>query len=181
MDLSYLLFHICFHFDLSFSDDDVIKWKHFPRYRSFVRGIHPWYLNRVIFAACSDSENSVNGERDQLGNVQYRFSPKSALTDLLTVKVSYKFARHENTRLMMTALYIHHIRNRFARVFNHFASWNAPQGFFSRYLIWHNVSDINVLLALMTCLTTWCRIICNKMIMYCLIFGLLSWRKWALT
>ena len=25
--------------------DDVIKWKHFPRYRPFVRGIHQWLVN----------------------------------------------------------------------------------------------------------------------------------------
>ena len=25
--------------------DDVIKWKHFPRYRPFVRGIHRWPVN----------------------------------------------------------------------------------------------------------------------------------------
>ena len=25
--------------------DDVIKWKHFPRYCPFVRGIHPWPVN----------------------------------------------------------------------------------------------------------------------------------------
>ena len=27
------------------SHDDVIKWKHFPRYWSFVRGIHRWPVN----------------------------------------------------------------------------------------------------------------------------------------
>ena len=26
-------------------DDEVIKWKHFPRYWSFVRGIHRWPVN----------------------------------------------------------------------------------------------------------------------------------------
>ena len=28
-----------------FGHDDVMKWKHFPRYRPFVRGIHPWPVN----------------------------------------------------------------------------------------------------------------------------------------
>ena len=32
---SYLVFHIL-------CNDDVIKWKHFPRYWPFVRGIHRW-------------------------------------------------------------------------------------------------------------------------------------------
>ena len=27
---------------LSMMHDDVIKWRHFPRYRFFVRGIHRW-------------------------------------------------------------------------------------------------------------------------------------------
>ena len=30
--------------DISWGHDDVIKWKHFPRYWSFVRGIHRWPL-----------------------------------------------------------------------------------------------------------------------------------------
>ena len=29
----------------STSHDDVIKWKHFPRYRPFARGIHPYPVN----------------------------------------------------------------------------------------------------------------------------------------
>ena len=28
--------------------DDVIKWKHFPRYWSFVRGIHRWLVNSPL-------------------------------------------------------------------------------------------------------------------------------------
>ena len=31
--------------DVSASHDDVIKWKHFPRYWSFVQGIHPSPVN----------------------------------------------------------------------------------------------------------------------------------------
>ena len=32
-------------FRVDSSHDGVIKWKHFPRYRPFVRGIHRWPLN----------------------------------------------------------------------------------------------------------------------------------------
>ena len=39
--------HCCRWFDnpvfTKYSHDDVIKWKHFPRYWSFVRGIHQWW------------------------------------------------------------------------------------------------------------------------------------------
>ena len=45
-----LRFHWCL-FPMDNTHDDVIKWKHFPRYWSFVRGIHPkasdaklWYF-----------------------------------------------------------------------------------------------------------------------------------------
>ena len=36
----YLYFDLEFNNCISFEHDDVIKWKHFPRYWSFVRGIH---------------------------------------------------------------------------------------------------------------------------------------------
>ena len=38
----------------SMHHDDVIKWKHFPRYRPFVRGIHRWPVNSRTKA--SDAE-----------------------------------------------------------------------------------------------------------------------------
>ena len=34
----YWKYRLCSH-------DDVIKWKHFPRYKPFVRGIHRWPVN----------------------------------------------------------------------------------------------------------------------------------------
>ena len=39
---------------LSLSHDDVIRWKHFPRYWPFARGIHRWPVNSVTKA--SDAE-----------------------------------------------------------------------------------------------------------------------------
>ena len=36
---------ICAYMIVSQKHDDVIKWKHFPRYWPFVRGIHRWPMN----------------------------------------------------------------------------------------------------------------------------------------
>ena len=37
--------YIPIHIDLIYIHDDVIKWKHYPRYWPFVRGIHRWPVN----------------------------------------------------------------------------------------------------------------------------------------
>ena len=44
--------------------DDVIKWKHFPRYWSLVRGIHCWTVNRWIPLTKASNANGWENNRD---------------------------------------------------------------------------------------------------------------------
>ena len=80
-------------FSGSLSHDDVIKWKHCPRYWPFVRGIHRWPVEALMFSLiCSWINGWVNnGEAGDLRRHRGHYNlPAMFICLLTTLLVTHK-------------------------------------------------------------------------------------------
>ena len=116
-------------------NDDVIKWKHFPRYWSFVWWIHPSPLNfphkaqwrgALMFSLiCTWTKDWVNN-RDA-GDLRR----SRALYDVIVMSIKYVNNIHLENSWTSMAVHVH----------VHHSSMHSP-GIYPKQRIWHRIESI---------------------------------------
>ena len=102
--------------------DDVIKWKHFPRYWPFVRGIHRWPVN---------SPHKGQWRRDLMFSLIYAWT-----NGWINTRDAGDLRRH-HAHYGVTVM-----RTKWSRLQMSWNDMESMRGYYANYLKWDDISEL---------------------------------------